>query len=126
MQKRSDAFTLIEAVFVIVVLGILASIAIPKFSATREDAKIAAGRATVAAVRSAIIAERQSRMLRGESNYMPSLPAKFAGLLTYEAKDWSGSGTSFTYSFGSGSVTYIYTPANGKFECNAGACNKFN
>ncbi|ARR00092.1 type II secretion system protein [Campylobacter porcelli] len=33
-----SAFTMIELVFVIVVLGILASIAVPKFIATKDDA----------------------------------------------------------------------------------------
>ena len=40
-MKRSG-FTMIELVFVIVILGILASVAIPKLAATRDDAKISA------------------------------------------------------------------------------------
>jgi len=39
-MKRSG-FTMIELVFVIVILGILASVAIPKLAATRDDAMIA-------------------------------------------------------------------------------------
>ena len=39
-MKRSG-FTMIELIFVIVILGILASVAIPKLAATRDDAKIA-------------------------------------------------------------------------------------
>jgi prepilin-type N-terminal cleavage/methylation domain-containing protein len=39
---RRDAFTMIELVFVIVILGILAAVAIPKLSATRDDAKVSA------------------------------------------------------------------------------------
>ena len=35
------AFTMIELIFVIVILGILAAVAIPKLSATRDDATIA-------------------------------------------------------------------------------------
>lgn len=36
------AFTMIELIFVIVIIGILASIAIPKLAATRDDAAISA------------------------------------------------------------------------------------
>ncbi|AKF24225.1 hypothetical protein YH65_01550 [Sulfurovum lithotrophicum] len=36
------AFTMIELVFVIVIIGILAAVAIPKLAATRDDAKVSA------------------------------------------------------------------------------------
>ena len=38
-----SAFTMIELVFVIVILGVLASVAIPKMVATRDDAEVATG-----------------------------------------------------------------------------------
>jgi type IV pilus assembly protein PilA len=38
MQKRRGGFTLIELLIVIVIIGILAAIAIPKFGKTREKA----------------------------------------------------------------------------------------
>lgn len=37
-----QAFTMIEMIFVIVIIGILSAVAIPKLSATRTDAKVSA------------------------------------------------------------------------------------
>ena len=70
---KRNAFTMLELVFVIVVLGILAAVAIPKLAATRDDAQIAKGRSDVAAIRSAIVSERQIRLLRGDSSYINQL-----------------------------------------------------
>jgi general secretion pathway protein G len=57
---------MLELVFVIAIIGILAAIAVPKLAATRDDATIARARATVAAVRSSVAAERQKRVLKGD------------------------------------------------------------
>ncbi|GIU00978.1 hypothetical protein TSL6_14840 [Sulfurovum sp. TSL6] len=65
-HKDHKAFTMIELVFVIVVIGILSAIAIPKFAATRGDAEIAKAKATIGSVRSAIATERQKRILKGD------------------------------------------------------------
>ena len=48
------AFTMIELIFVIVIIGILASIAIPKLVATRDDAKVSVLAKAIQSVQSEI------------------------------------------------------------------------
>ncbi|WP_392340293.1 type II secretion system protein [Moritella marina] len=52
-MKRNSGFTLIELVIVIIVLGILAATAVPKFINLQDDAKISAMKGVEAAVHSA-------------------------------------------------------------------------
>ena len=147
MQKSKHAFTMIELVFVIVVLGILAAVAVPKFAATRVDAQISKGRSDVAAIRSAIINERQSRLIRGQNSYIPTGTGTyevdgtvykqidngglFGGLLTYpispstENGHWSaGASTAATatynYKIENANNTFTYTVSDGTFNCTAG------
>lgn len=138
-MKRSNAFTMIELIFVIVVLGILSAIALPKFAGTRALADIGKGRADVATIRTAIINERQSRLLLGDNSFIPVLSnvKLFDGngssvLLAYgmidsqTASNWHKvSDTTYEYRVGDSINTFTYTPADGKFMCTGGTeCSK--
>jgi general secretion pathway protein G len=127
-MKRS-AFTMIELVFIIVVIAILAGIAIPKMAATRDDAEISKGRAAVAAIRSGIIAERQKRLLRGQTNFISDLGAGFANVLDYPVDTGSkrGQWSGMTYHYGNNkSCTFTYDSTTGVFATGSGDCDPFN
>lgn len=136
MKKSKNAFTMIELVFVIVVLGILASIAIPRLAATRTDADITKGRADIASIRSAIVTERQSQLIVGVNTWISKLSNSTTTLFTGDgagrtllmygiaARDasgyWTGSanGLGYTYQVQTTDVAFTYNPANGTFTCD--------
>lgn len=61
------AFTMVELIFVIVIIGILSAIAIPKLSGTVHQAHLTKAKTVLASVRSALSTERQKRILRGDA-----------------------------------------------------------
>ena len=75
-NKVRRAFTMVELVFVIVVIGILTAIAVPKFGATRDDATLVKARTTVASIRSAISTEIQKRQMAGDYSGINNLGGK--------------------------------------------------
>ena len=124
-----NAFTMIELIFVIVVIGILASIAMPKLWVTRTDAIIAKGRAEVSTIRSSIATARQKNLMEGNASYPSALEDTgeplFANLLDYgmtsSTKDghWSKSGNNYVFHISSDmNATFTYNSATGKFDCN--------
>ena len=127
-MKRT-AFTMIELVFVIVVLGILAAIAIPRFAATRDDAHLAKGRSDVAAIRAGIVSERQSRLLKGETNYVAALDdgdPLFENVMQYGIKaqagngHWQKNGNNYTFTIMGSGNTFEYNSTGGTFNCTSG------
>jgi len=126
---------MIELVFVIVVLGILAAVAVPKFAATREDAQMSKGAADVASIRSGIVSVRQQYLLRGQTSYPTTLSGGAAGgsgllfdgngtggILMYPITPktaeghWSGADPNYTYQVGGITCDFVYNQANGTFN----------
>jgi len=114
-MKFSRAFTMIEMVFVIVVLGILAAIAVPRMAASRTDAEITKGRADIASVRSGIVTERQGRLILGQSTWITRAALDngglFGGVLMYPVANESGKNGKWSATT-AGSGTYVFRTNN--------------
>ena len=65
MQRRTAGFTLIELVIVIVILGILAAAALPRFSDLSGDARIAALNGLAGSIRSAGVIAKATQVAKG-------------------------------------------------------------
>ena len=138
------AFTLIELIFIIVVLGILGAVAFPKFAPYMEDAYIAKAQAKVDTIRSGLQNYRSKSLMGGRGGEYPfpleengsSLfcvvaecePAGTgAGQWQRIAKDDDHNITKYSFHTGSSTITFQYRASEGKFVClsPADVCKHF-
>lgn len=70
--KSESGFTLIELVIVIVIMGILAAVAIPKYEDMREQARVATVKGQLGSIRSAVAIQYARNALNGSAVF-PSL-----------------------------------------------------
>jgi len=128
--KNTKAFTMVELIFVIIIIGILSSIAIPKFSKTTEEAYISKAKSTIASARSSLSMMRQKNILRGQTAdiNVTEIGKNFGKLLKFsvnacrvdKCNGWStmttNTGTSFIFHGPTGNVVYNLT--SNKLDCD--------
>ena len=123
---RREAFTILELIFVIVVLGILAAVALPRLGSTVELSHIAKAQGDVSAIRTAIASERQKKLVQGINQYPTTLDSGglFGAVLNYPVKnsatagEWSGANPNYTFYVGNTAVDFTYDSTTGKFDCD--------
>ncbi len=137
-SNTRKAFTMIELIFVIVILGILSSIAISKMAVTRDDAMFTKGKGDISAIRSTIALVHSTTLLSGNSGYPATLDDATANaeneelfdgnstkLLDYPIRSentnghWMKTGA-YTYNFKvmNNDVEFTYNPNDGTFNCD--------
>ena len=135
-MKKS--FTMLELIFVIVVIGILSAVAVPRLFATRDDAVLVRVKTDVANIRSAIANLRSKNLMKGEASYPEALDDADTGegeelfdgnesigiLLDYPVYSKSDEGhwmktddTNYTVKVMRHNVKFNYYPSNGHFDC---------
>jgi type II secretory pathway pseudopilin PulG len=127
--RNSKGFTLIELVLIILILGLLAVTAIPKFLDMQQKAKDAAEKGVAGAVRGGIsIYYASTALYQTSASFPSSLDAIAANQSASSSNlffntvlepgvdaDWAKGGATTTYVYVPTQAVYTYTSSTGRF-----------
>ena len=129
MKRSQSGFTLIELVIVIVILGILAAAALPRFSDLSTDARLASLNGLAGSIRSASAIAKATQLAKGYAsnlsvvlegqtifmtNSYPTAAGISAALGDFTGFAFSSSGTTATFNMtGRTDCSVTYTEAAG-------------
>jgi prepilin-type N-terminal cleavage/methylation domain-containing protein len=117
-MKRRNAFTIVELVMVIVIIGLLAAVVIPKYGDIRTEAQGAAEEGTVAAVRTGIKLAHMTSLAQGSDTYPGTLDSAAAGVASETNKLFTNvleDGIVDANWQKNDATTYEYVPTGGEY-----------
>jgi general secretion pathway protein G len=114
LLKKARGFTLVEIILVIVIIGILAAIIIPKFAGQSDKAKVATTKANINSLRSAIRLFQSDNNGTPPTNLTTDLVPNYIRAIPEEAVTPSNA----VASSATGAGGWVYSSASGEVSVN--------